>query len=235
MQGLLITALRLFKMSVVTWAFSLPVQTVTSCCCRGPSALDHLAAKLTVSMMTLADVASATLPEGVTDVAASAGSAVQSATDAAASTITQKDNGWFGFLTGPLETVLKVCLPATGTAEEASNAMSCQHGKRFHMLLSHCWNHGRPPRCASSFCLGYVFDVCHHGDISVGCLEPCVMCVHCCAVPGLRVVKDWRTILLWVCHHPADGPGQGPDVPFVQEAGMLKTHQRSDRLCFTIL
>ncbi|CAL5224774.1 g7514 [Coccomyxa viridis] len=73
----------------------------------GPSALDHLAAKLTVSMMTLADVAAATLPEGVTDAAASAGAAVQSATDAAADTITKKDNGWFGFLTGPLETVLK--------------------------------------------------------------------------------------------------------------------------------
>ena len=67
-----------------------------------------MAAKLTVSMMTLADVAAATLPEGVTEAAASAGAAVQSATDAAADTITKKDNGWFGFLTGPLETVLKV-------------------------------------------------------------------------------------------------------------------------------
>lgn len=78
--------------------------------CRGPSALDHLAAKLTVSMMTLGDVATATFGEGASNAAASAGSAVQSATDAAASTVTSKDNGWFGFLTGPLETVLKVCL-----------------------------------------------------------------------------------------------------------------------------
>ena len=75
---------------------------------RGPSVLDHLSAKWAVSMMTLADAAAATLPEGVTDAAGAAGSAVQSATDAAASTITKKDNGWFGFLTGPLESVLKV-------------------------------------------------------------------------------------------------------------------------------
>jgi hypothetical protein len=59
-------------------------------------------------MMTFADTAAATLGEGATNAAASAGAAVQSATDAAAHTITKKDNGWFGFLTGPLETVLKV-------------------------------------------------------------------------------------------------------------------------------
>lgn len=71
--------------------------------------MDHLAAKLTVSMMTFADTAAATFGEGATNAAASAGAAVQSATDAAAETITKKDNGWFGFLTGPLETGLKVC------------------------------------------------------------------------------------------------------------------------------
>ena len=82
---------------------------------RGPSVLDHLSAKWAVSMMTLADAAAATLGEGVTDAAGAAGSAVQSATDAAASTITKKDNGWFGFLTGPLESVLKVrCLQIAG-------------------------------------------------------------------------------------------------------------------------
>ena len=127
-QGLLIIALRLFRVSGVTLAFSASLKALMGCCCRGPSALDHLAARLTVSMMTLADVASATLPEGVTDAAASAGSAVQSATDAAASTITQKDNGWFGFLTGPLETVLKVCLPAPGTVQFVQSAMSGQDG-----------------------------------------------------------------------------------------------------------
>lgn len=80
--------------------------------CRGPSALDHIAAKLQVSLMTLADTAASSAAQAVGEKAAeavtSSASAVQSATDAAAEVV-QRDNGWFGFFTGPFETVLKVC------------------------------------------------------------------------------------------------------------------------------
>lgn len=79
--------------------------------CRAPSALDQLAAKLTVSLMTLADTAASSAAQAVGDKAADAvmsgASAVQSATDAAAEVV-QRDNGWFGFFTGPFETILKV-------------------------------------------------------------------------------------------------------------------------------
>jgi hypothetical protein len=79
--------------------------------CRAPSALDQLAAKLTVSLMTLADTAASSAAQAVGDKAADAvmsgASAVQSATDAAAEAV-QRDNGWFGFFTGPFETILKV-------------------------------------------------------------------------------------------------------------------------------
>ena len=95
--------------------------------CRGPSALDHLAAKLTVSMMTFADTAAATFGEGASNAAASAGAAVQSATDAAADTITKKDNGWFGFLTGPLETVLKVRSWQTSLSSGLQHGPVCRH------------------------------------------------------------------------------------------------------------
>lgn len=79
--------------------------------CRGPSAWDHIAAKLTVSLMTLADTAASSAAQAVGEKAAeavtSSALAVQSATDAAAEVV-QRDNGWFGFFTGPFETVLKV-------------------------------------------------------------------------------------------------------------------------------
>jgi len=77
----------------------------------GPSPLDHLAAKLTVSLMTFADTAASSAAQAVGDKAAeavvSSATAVQSATDAAADVV-QRDNGWFGFFTGPFETILKV-------------------------------------------------------------------------------------------------------------------------------
>ncbi|BDA47392.1 Inner membrane protein PPF-1, chloroplastic [Coccomyxa sp. Obi] len=77
----------------------------------GPSALDHIAAKLTVSLMTVADTAASSAAQAVGEKAAeavtSSATAVQSATDAAAEVV-QRDNGWFGFFTGPFETVLKV-------------------------------------------------------------------------------------------------------------------------------
>lgn len=80
---------------------------------RAPSALDNLAAQLTVSLMTLADVAATASPDGVGDQAAkavvSSALAAQSATDAAAEVV-KRDNGWFGFLAGPLEAALKVML-----------------------------------------------------------------------------------------------------------------------------
>ncbi|EIE23496.1 hypothetical protein COCSUDRAFT_15426 [Coccomyxa subellipsoidea C-169] len=61
--------------------------------------------------MTLADTAASSAAQAVGDKAAdaivSSATAVQSATDAAAEAV-QRDNGWFGFFTGPFETVLKV-------------------------------------------------------------------------------------------------------------------------------
>ena len=42
------------------------------------------------------------------DAVVSGATAVQSATDAAAAAV-QRDNGWFGFFTGPFESILKVC------------------------------------------------------------------------------------------------------------------------------
>ena len=78
----------------------------------GPSALDHVAAQLTVSMMSLADTAvseaAAAVGDKAADAVVSGATAVQSATDAAAAAV-QRDNGWFGFFTGPFESVLKVC------------------------------------------------------------------------------------------------------------------------------
>ncbi len=50
---------------------------------------------------------------------------------------------------------------------------------------------------------------------------PFVTRMPCCAGFGLRVVKHRCTILVRVCHHPADSPGQGADVPSLQEAGVL--------------
>ena len=80
-------------------------------CHRGPSALDHLAAQLTVSLMSLADTgaseAAAAVGDKAADAVASGAAAVQGATDAAAAAV-QRDNGWFGFFTGPFESVLKV-------------------------------------------------------------------------------------------------------------------------------
>ena len=80
--------------------------------CSGPSALDHVAAQLTVSMMSLADTgvseAAAAVGDKAADAVVSGATAVQSATDAAAAAV-QRDNGWFGFFTGPFESILKVC------------------------------------------------------------------------------------------------------------------------------
>ncbi len=63
--------------------------------------------------MTLADTAASSAAQAVGDKAAdaivSSATAVQSATDAAAEVV-QRDNGWFGFFTGPFETVLKVAV-----------------------------------------------------------------------------------------------------------------------------
>ena len=78
-------------------------------------------------MMTFADTAAATFGEGASNAAASAGGAMQSATDAAADAITKKDNGWFGFLTGPLETVLKVRSWQTSLSSGLQHGSVCKH------------------------------------------------------------------------------------------------------------
>jgi hypothetical protein len=66
--------------------------------------------------MMLADVAASVVPDTVGDKAAqavvSSALAAQSATDAATDVV-KRDNGWFGFLAGPLEAALKVRMPHT--------------------------------------------------------------------------------------------------------------------------
>lgn len=61
--------------------------------------------------MTLADTgaseAVAAAGDKAADAVASGAAAVQGATDAAAQAV-QRDNGWFGFFTGPFENLLKV-------------------------------------------------------------------------------------------------------------------------------
>ena len=62
-------------------------------------------------MMSLADTgvseAAAAVGDKAADAVVSGATAVQSATDAAAAVV-QRDNGWFGFFTGPFESILKV-------------------------------------------------------------------------------------------------------------------------------
>ena len=62
-------------------------------------------------MMSLADTgvseAAAAVGDKAADAVVSGATAVQSATDAAAAAV-QRDNGWFGFFTGPFESILKV-------------------------------------------------------------------------------------------------------------------------------
>lgn len=65
-----------------------------------------------MSLMTLADTGAsgvaAAVGDKAADAVASGAAAVQGATDAAAEVV-QRDNGWFGFFTGPFESLLKVC------------------------------------------------------------------------------------------------------------------------------
>ncbi len=65
--------------------------------------------------MTLADTgaseAAAAVGDKAADAVASGAAAVQGATDAAAAAV-QRDNGWFGFFTGPFESVLKARMRA---------------------------------------------------------------------------------------------------------------------------
>ena len=65
---------------------------------------------------------------------------------------------------------------------------------------------------------------------SACCPKPAQCAPHATAGAGLRPQCHWPPILLWVCHHHADHPGQGGHLSAIKETGVRVARRWSEGL-----